>query len=71
LLLSYEGGKWRDVTRASLPVAFDKKLAYTLPRRGRSIEVWDEVGHKHYTLTWVKGRFRIKKVARMRPERRV
>src|SRR5687767_7676499 len=22
-LLSYEGGRWRDVTRASLPVAFD------------------------------------------------
>lgn len=37
--LSYEGGRWRDVTGASLPVAFDKRLAHVLPRRGRGIEV--------------------------------
>ncbi|HYG09657.1 MAG TPA: hypothetical protein VD835_06765 [Pyrinomonadaceae bacterium] len=63
LLLSYEGGRWRDVTRASLPVAFDKKLAYTLPRRGRNIEVSDGRGRKLYTLTWRKDRFRISRVA--------
>jgi hypothetical protein len=63
-LLSYEGGgRWRDVTRASLPVAFDKKLAYTLPRRGRSIEAWDERGRKLYTLTWRNDRFRISRVS--------
>lgn len=63
-LLSYEGGKWRDVTRASLPVAFDKKLAYTLPRRGRRIEVWDERRRKHYTLTWRNDRFNLTRAAR-------
>ena len=63
-LLSYEGGgRWRDVTRASLPVAFDKKLAYKLPRWGRSIEVWDGRGRKLYTLTWRNNRFRISRVA--------
>jgi hypothetical protein len=63
-LLSYEGGRWRDVTSASLPVAFDKKLAYMLPRRGRSIEVWDGRGRKLYTLTWRNDRFHIKLAAR-------
>lgn len=58
-LLSYEGGgRWRDVTRASLPVAFDKKLYYKLPRQGRSIEVWDGQS-RNYTLTWRNDRFRI------------
>ncbi|MET0649769.1 MAG: hypothetical protein ABW208_24420 [Pyrinomonadaceae bacterium] len=59
LLLSYEGGRWRDVTRASLPVAFDKKLAYMLPRRGRGIAVLDGRGRKLYTLTWRHDRFRL------------
>ncbi len=64
LLLSYEGGRWRDVTRASLPVAFDRKLVYTLPRRGRNIEVSDGRGRKLYTLTWANDRFRIRRAAR-------
>lgn len=60
-LLSYEGGRWRDVTWASLPTGFDGKLAYMLPRRGRSIGVWDWRGRKHYTLTWRNDRFRLLK----------
>jgi hypothetical protein len=64
-LLSYEGGgRWRDVTRASLPVAFDKKLAYKLPRRGRSIEVTGEGGRQLYTLTWGNDRFSLKRATR-------
>jgi len=63
-LLSYEGGRWRDVTRASLPVAFDTKLAYTLPRRGRGIKVWDWRGRKLYTLTWSNDRFRLERGSR-------
>jgi len=63
-LLSYEGGRWRDVTRASLPVAFDRRLAYKLPRRGRSIEVWDGRGRQLYTLTWENDRFRVSRAAR-------
>lgn len=62
-LLSYEGGRWRDVTKALLPVAFNKRLTYWLPRRGRNIEVTGE-GRKLYTLIWVKDRFRLKRAAR-------
>ena len=63
-LLSYEGGRWRDVTRDSLPVAFDKKLAYMLPRRGRGIAVVDARGRKLYTLTWKNDRFHLDRRAR-------
>ena len=64
LLLSYEGGRWRDVTKALLPVAFNKKLAYKLPRQGRSIEVTDEGGRRLYDLTWRNDRFIINRAAR-------
>lgn len=63
-LLSYEGGKWRDVTKALLPVPFNKKLSYKLPRRGRNIEVWDAEGRKLYTLTWRNDRFHLERAAR-------
>ena len=63
-LLSYEGGKWRDVTKALLPVPFNKKQSYRLPRRGRSIEMWDEKERKSYTLTWRNDRFYLKRAAR-------
>ncbi len=63
-LLSYEGGRWRDVTKALLPVPFDRKLSYRLPRRGRSIEAWDAGGRKLYTLTWRNDRFHLKRAAR-------
>lgn len=59
ILLSYEGGRWRDVTRALLPVALDRKLGYKLPRRGRGIEVTGRGGRKLYTLTWADDRFRL------------
>lgn len=63
-LLNYEGGRWRDVTRVLLPVALDGRLGYTLPRRGRSIEVTGKEGRQLYTLTWARDRFRIKRTAR-------
>jgi hypothetical protein len=63
-LLSYEGGRWRDVTKASLPWAYDEKLAYMLPRRGTSIKVWDGRARKLYTLTWRGDRFRLDRRAR-------
>lgn len=61
-LLSYVNGKWRDVTRALLPVAFHKRFDYKLPRRGRTIVVsrdWRE----QYHLTWANNRFRVKRRA--------
>lgn len=63
-LLSYEGGRWRDVTRASLPVAYDEKQGYMLPRRGRRMAVWDGRRRKFYTLTWRNDRFRLDRRAR-------
>ena len=65
-LLSYEGGKWRDVTKELLPVPYDEKLSYRLPRRGRSIEVWggEGIGRELYTLTWRNDRFHLKRAAR-------
>jgi hypothetical protein len=63
-LMSYEGGRWRDVTRVLLPVALDGRLGYSLPRQGRNIEVTDGEGHKLYTLTWKNDRFYIKRAAR-------
>lgn len=63
-LLSYEGGKWRDVTQELLPVPFSKKLSYRLPQQGRSIGVSDEKGRQLYTLTWSNDRFHLKRAAR-------
>lgn len=63
-LLSYEGGKWRNVTKSLLPVPFNKRLAYMLPREGRSIGVTNEKGSLVYTLTWRNDRFHIKRAAR-------
>lgn len=62
-LLSYEGGRWRDVTRVLVPVALDGRLTYTLPRWGRSIAVTGEGGRELYTLTWAKDRFRVRRAA--------
>jgi len=68
ILLSYERGKWRDVTRALLPpFAVDKRFNYKLPRKGRSIEVTDDKGAHLYTLTWANDRFHLKRHRAMNP----
>ncbi|MBV9926807.1 MAG: hypothetical protein JOZ96_17440 [Acidobacteria bacterium] len=64
LLLSYEGGRWRDVTKELLPVPYNKKHGYMLPRRGRDVRVLDDKGRKFYTLTWRNDRFHLKRTAR-------
>lgn len=61
-LLSYDNGKWRDVTKALLPVAFDKRLNYKIPRRGRTIVVTRD-WRQRYHLTWTNDRFRLKRRA--------
>lgn len=63
-LLSYERGRWRDVTKALLGVALNERLGYALPRQGRSIEVTGERGRKLYTLEWRNDRFSIIRAAR-------
>ena len=61
-LLSYDKGKWRDVTRALLPVAYDKRSDYKLPRRGRTISVIRD-WRQRYSLKWANDRFRLKRRA--------
>lgn len=61
-LLSYEGGRWRDVSRVLMPVALDGRLGYTLPRWGRNIRVAG--GREPYSLTWSRDRFHIKRASR-------
>lgn len=58
-LLTYERGEWRDVRSSMLPVPFNKKLAYVLPRRGRTIQVWDTRGRNIYDLVWKNDRFHV------------
>jgi hypothetical protein len=57
-LLSYDGGRWRDVTRELLPVRYNRTNTYRLPRKGRSIVVTGEGGRTLYKLTWANDRFR-------------
>jgi hypothetical protein len=57
VLLSYDRGKWRDVTKALLPVKYNRKSIYGLPRHGRTIHVGSEWGRKHYMLKWENDRF--------------
>jgi hypothetical protein len=61
LLLSYEGGQWRDDTKALLPLAYDKTHSYNLPRRGKTIDVVDADGRKLYALAWVSDRFVVRR----------
>lgn len=63
ILLAYERGTWRDVTRALLPATVDGTLVYKLPRQGKDIEVTDQGGRRLYTLTWANDRFRMKRTA--------
>jgi hypothetical protein len=67
VLLSYDRGKWRNVTKALLPVKYDKTLTYKLPRQGRTIEVAGEWGRKHYQLTWVNDRFTVSRPRSKKP----
>ncbi|HEX6186453.1 MAG TPA: hypothetical protein VFZ40_00120 [Pyrinomonadaceae bacterium] len=57
-LLSYSKGKWRDVTKALLPIAFHKRFDYKLPRRGRTISVIRD-WRVRYHLTWANDSFRV------------
>lgn len=64
--LSYENGKWTDVTKDTLPVAFDDKLIYKLPRYGTTIEVTDKDGKRKYYLAWGDGKFIVKQMGKTR-----
>ena len=61
-LLTYDNGKWRNVTRALLPTGYNKRFNYKLPREGRSIVVTSE-WRERYHLTWTNDRFRVRRRA--------
>ena len=67
VLLSYDRGTWRNVTKALLPVKYDKTLTYGLPRHGRTIQVAGEWGRKRYKLIWANDRFTVSRPKRLRP----
>lgn len=58
-LLSYDRGKWRDVTGTLLPVRHRGVHSYYLPRHGRTIAVTGESGRRLYSLRWAHDRFRL------------
>lgn len=62
--LRYENGKWQDVTKDTLPLAFDSHLRYKLPRYGTTIEVTNREGRKQYDLVWSNGKFTVKQAGR-------
>jgi uncharacterized caspase-like protein len=62
--LRYEGEQWHDVTKATLPVAFDPTLRYELPRYGTTIAVTNPQGGKVFDLIWTNGAFVVKRPQR-------
>lgn len=65
--LTYQNGRWKDVTKQVMPVQLDQKYNYILPRYGTTIEVRRDLwpvkkrGHKIYDLRWQKGRFQVRR----------
>lgn len=57
VLLSYDNGRWRDVTKALLPVTVNKLFNYKLPRQGQTIVVAKD-WRTRYRLMWKNDRFR-------------
>jgi hypothetical protein len=60
VLLSYDHGRWRDVTKAMLPVRYKKTNTYALPQQGTTIVVRNENGET-YSLDWKDDRFVLRK----------
>jgi hypothetical protein len=70
-LLRYENGRWKDVTKALLPVPYNENYIYMIPRYGTTIKVttgnsednWVEYGRgkKVYDLVWTQGKFKVQR----------
>lgn len=67
--LCYQKGRWKDVTKATLPVPFNRFFTYTLPRYGTAIKVIrgndfyrsKPSSTKAYDLVWRRGRFIVRR----------
>ena len=57
--LRYANGRWSDVTRSTLPIPFNSRLTYELPRYGTTIKVTGRRGQRAYDLVWANGRFTV------------
>jgi len=57
--LRYSHGQWVNVTKSVLPLPFNNRLTYLLPRRGTTIRVRDAQGGRVYDLQWKNGRFHV------------
>jgi hypothetical protein len=57
----YDHGHLRNVTKAVLPVRFNKLLYYDLPRHGTIIKVSTASGKKLYDLVWTGNIFHLKR----------
>jgi hypothetical protein len=57
--LSYDKGKWSNVTRLVIP-KYSRKLSYSLPQHGTTVEVSNQAGKKLYDLVWAHGKFTIR-----------
>ena len=64
-LLRYEGGSWKNVTRSLLPIAYNPRMSYDLPRRGTTIRVRPSDGdttRNNYNLLWRGGKFQLQRL---------
>jgi hypothetical protein len=56
-LLSYQDGKWTDLTTRLLPVSVNTNYRYKLPQKGTTIQVSSATGAKLYALAWNNEKF--------------
>jgi len=57
----YDRGHLQNVTKAVLPVRFNRLLYYDLPRHGTTIKVTTASGKKLYDLVWTGNIFHLKR----------
>ena len=57
----YHDGRLRNMSRSVLPVAFNKRLYYELPRYGTTIVVTNKAGKRLYDLVWARNVFKLKR----------
>jgi hypothetical protein len=60
-LLTYNNGRWSEVTKEVLTVPFNGQYIYTLPRVGTTIKVTTLKGKRVHDLIWANNKFQIKK----------
>ena len=57
----YQHGRLRNAPKSVMPVAFNQRLYYELPRHGTTIKVTNKSGRRLYDLVWDRSVFRLKR----------